>query len=83
MYTTDSLHGSHLLWVNRGYLFKKVLSSDFLYISLKSEVDNYLKILGKAKINVNELLLNYKQSFYQTYLHSPSDELLAVIIVGY
>ena len=46
-------------------------------------MDKHLRILGKTNIKVDELLLNYQQSFYQTYLYSPLNELLAVIIIGY
>lgn len=72
LYSTDFLHGSHLLWVGRGYLFTEVTAPQSIEISLKCEKDDYLKILGKAKISIGDLLLNHRQSFCQSYLFTPN-----------
>lgn len=83
LYTTDHLHGSHLLWVARGYLFTNVSPTQAIHITLKSEKDQHLQILGRTKVPIKDLLLNYRQLFCQNYIFNASSELLAVMILGF
>lgn len=39
--------------------------------------------MGKNKVKIKDLLINHRQSFYQSYLFTPSSELLSVVILGF